>query len=302
MDFSEDPKQLRDGESEAITIAFADESGDVCGIARVGRALTPTGEMVSGLGLVFAGGEPRAVRAESTADASEPGVWAGASVAGVETEVHEPLKRWSVLFASEDGQHGFDLELTALTPPAGLEGHSKVARTGGMEGYEQLVTVTGTVTVDGADQDFTGFGQRGHSWGAPDWSSLASARTIGVWQPEGNGMAITSVRPKKAKSHADELTHASLFAGPDAEVAHPHELRISTSYDGEGRQQYAGLEFLVSEDDEFERRISGDVACGTTLDLGTLDLHCAFFTWLADDGTRGVGRYDVLAAKPAETR
>ena len=299
MDFSEDPKQLRDGESEAITIAFADLDGAVCGIARVGRALTPTGGMVSGLGLIFSGSEPRAVRAESSEEADEPGVWAGASIAGVETEVHEPLKRWSVLFASEDGQHGFDLELVATTPPAALEGHSKVARTGGMEGYEQLVTVTGTVTIDGQDRDFSGLGQRGHSWGAPDWSSLTSARTIGIWQPDRREITITSVRPKKAKSHVDELTHASLFAGADGDVVQPHELRISTTYDAEGRQHNAGLEYLVSEGDEYERRASGDVACGTTLDLGTLDLHCAFFTWLADDGTRGVGRYDVLAAKPA---
>ena len=44
-------------------------------------------------------------------------------------------------------------------------------------------------------------------------------------------MAITSVRPKKAKSHVDELTHASLFAGADGDVVQPHELRISTTYD-----------------------------------------------------------------------
>lgn len=102
--------------------------------------------------------------------------------------------------------------------------------------------------------------------------------------------------PKKAKSHADELTQASLFLGDGEEIVQPAELRILTTYDAEGRQHNAGLE---SQDDEYERRIAGDVACGTTLDLGTLDLHCAFFTWTADDGTRGVGRYDVLAAKAA---
>jgi len=297
MDFSEQPRRLQEGESEAITIAFADTDADLYGIARIGRAMTATGELISGLGLLFAGDQPRAVRAETAEPTEDSGSWGGAWAAGVETEVIEPLKEWSVLFASEDGRHGFDLQLSATTAAGGLDGHTKVARTGGMEGYEQLVQVTGTVTVDGSDRELSGLGQRGHSWGAPDWTSLDSARTIGVWLPDGNGMAITSVRPSKARSHADELTHALLFGLSDQPVQ-PDEIRISTTYDTGGRQQNAGIEYRIGPDDH-GRRLSGEVACGTTLDLGTLDLHCAFFTWLADDGTRGVGRYDVLAVKAA---
>ena len=40
-------------------------------------------------------------------------------------------------------------------------------------------------------------------------------------------------------------------------------------------------------------RGSGEVLCGSTLDLGALRLECAFFRWRVEGGT-GVGRYDVL--------
>jgi hypothetical protein len=39
--------------------------------------------------------------------------------------------------------------------------------------------------------------------------------------------------------------------------------------------------------------VAGEVACGTSLELGRLHLDCAFFHWRTD-GRAGVGRYDVL--------
>ncbi len=98
------------------------------------------------------------------------------------------------------------------------------------------------------------------------------------------------MRPEGAV-HADEPVWAALL-GPDgaAPIGDP---RLSTTYDGDGRQRRAGLELWVDDDDEFPARGSGEVLCGSTLELGQLRLDCAFFRWRLE-GREGVGRYDVL--------
>ena len=68
--------------------------------------------------------------------------------------------------------------------------------------------------------------------------------------------------------------------------------RLSTTFDGEGRQRRAGLE-LYEDPDGYPHRGAGEVVCGTSLDLGRLRLDCAFFTWHLE-GRTGLGRYDVL--------
>lgn len=297
----EAPRELAEGASDAVTVAFSDDAADVCGVARIGRARSGGEIVTSGLALLFAGGQPVAVRAEGgVAPADEgSGNWGDVEAAGLETEVVEPLRSWTVHFADEDGRHGFSLSLTAVSAAAQLEAGLPAGKLGGMEGYDQLVRVAGTVVVDGATRKFNGRGQRGHSWGSPDWDKLSVARTLGVWLEDDRGVTLTAVRPAKAQSHADEAVHAVMLA-PGAEddegasvatvIADP---RISTTYDSDGRQRHAGLELYVTEDAAYARRAAGELACGTTLDLGRLRLDCAFFTWRME-GRRGVGRYDML--------
>ena len=153
------------------------------------------------------------------------------------------------------------------------------------------------MTVAGVERPFAGRGQRGHSWGAPDWDKLTMARTLGVWLEGDAGVTLTAVRPVKASSHADEAIHAVLL-GRDGETDEQLSLvvadpRVSTTYDSEGRQRHAGLELYETDEAPYARRAAGEVACGTTLDLGRLRLDCAFFTWRME-GRTGVGRYDVL--------
>jgi hypothetical protein len=293
----EAPRALAEGESDAVTVAFSDAEADVCGVARIGRAMSGGEVVTSGLALLFSGGEPVAVRAEGGVPAGEGVGWGKAEAAGVWTEVLEPLGTWRVHFEDEDGRHAFELDLEAVSAPALLEAGLPAGKLGGMEGYDQLVRVSGKVTVDGHERSFTGRGQRGHSWGAPDWDQLDAARTVGVWLDGDIGVTMTAVRPAKAKSHADEAIHAVLL-GHDSETNEPvaqivADPRVSTTYDSEGRQRHAGLELYVTDDAAYARRASGEVACGTTLDLGRLRLDCAFFTWRME-GRSGVGRYDVL--------
>ena len=299
----EAPRALAEGQSDAVTIAFSDDAADVCGVARVGRAMSDGEVVTSGLALLFAGGQPVAVRADGGAAPGGTG-WGEVEAAGLETEVVEPLKAWTVHFADDDGEHGFSLELRAVSAAAQLEAGLPAGKLGGMEGYDQLVSVTGSVIIGGRSRRFSGRGQRGHSWGAPDWDRVSLARTVGVWLEDDRGVTLTAVRPAKGTSHADEAIHAVMLApagdgeadrdGAESVATIVADPRLSTTYDRDGRQRHAGLELYVTEDADYARRAAGEVVCGTTLDLGRLRLDCAFFRWRME-GRTGVGRYDVLS-------
>ena len=270
----EGPQASGDGASDAWTYAFGDPAARLYGLARVGHVPgdPPT---ASGMGVLFAGAEPVAVRAEGASGDPAP--------AGVSAETLEPLRRWRVRF-----EDAFELEVEALGPPAVLDPVHPVAKTGGMRGYEQLCRFRGEVRGTTVDC----LGQRGHSWGAPDWSKLALTRSITAWLDTETAVSISAVRPASAKHHADEAIAATLVqSGVPVAVAEP---LVSTTFDGEGRQRHAGLElWLDTAEGSFPHRAAGEVLCGTTLDLGRLRLDAAFFEWRME-GRTGVGRYDVL--------
>jgi hypothetical protein len=270
--------------SDAVTCAFGDARADVYGIARLGLA----GGAASGLVLLFHGGEPVAVSAEGGVDVDPVGGWDAVAAAGLDTSVAEPLRRWTLHFAGDDAS--FDLELLALGAPAELDPAQPAAKAGGMTGYEQLCRVTGSATIGGRRLTLDCLGQRGHSWGSPDWGRMALARTVSAWVGDDLGLTLTAVRPAKAEHHDRELIAATILERDTAvPVLDP---RLTTTYDAGGRQRHAGLELWIDEDGR-PRRATGEVLCGTTLDLGRLRLDCAFFRWRMD-GREGVGRYDVL--------
>jgi hypothetical protein len=273
-----------DGFVDAVTVSWGDGRAGRFGLARIG--LSSGG--ASALAVLFSGREPVAAVARDglTADGAD---WDSVRADGVSMTTGAPLERWSVRFASEDGRHGFELELEAASEPASLD--DAVARSGGMEGYEQLCVARGTVLVDGATHEIACLGQRGHTWGAPDWSRIALARSLTVWADGGPGVALSAIRPAGAANHSQEAVWAALL-GPD-EVKPVADPRLSTTYDGDGHQRRAGLELWVTDEDDMPERASGEVLCGSTLELGPLALDLAFFAWHFE-GREGVGRYDVL--------
>jgi len=280
-----------DGFSDAVTVAFGDARADLFGIARLGLA----DGGASGMTILFHRGEPVEVRAEGGVEVGAPTSWDDVSAAGLDTEVVEPLRAWRLHYASDDAT--LDLDLEALGAVAMLDPESPVARAGGMAGFDQAIHVTGSAAIGGARVAVDGRGQRGHSWGAPDWDRILLARTVGAWLDDDLSVALTAIRPSGAKHHEDERVAATILDRDpetgDARATAVVEPRLSTTYDAEGRQTAAGLELFVDEE-EIPRRAAGEVRCGTTLDLGRLRLHCAFFTWRME-GRTGVGRYDVLA-------
>ena len=270
---------------DAVTFAFGDPAAKLYGHARIGLGA----DGASGVAALFAGSDVVTAATEAGVEVAEPSSWEGVHVAGLSTKVDKPMTAWTLSF--DRGEHGFDLRFEAVSAPAVLRADSELARTGGMEGYEQLCSVSGSVRVGGRSRQVRCLGQRGHIWGAPDWKRLELARTLSAWLGADRAVMISAARAAKARGHGDEaLAGWVVDAGEPWPIAEP---RVSTTYDGELRQQRAGLELWMDEESDYARRAAGQVLCGTTLDLGDLRLDTSFFAWRME-GREGVGRYDVM--------
>ena len=262
--------------SDALTFSFADPAATVCGVARLGLS----GGGASGLVMLFRDGEQLSVVADGE---GTPGTaWEEVRAAGLATEALAD-RGWAL---RGTGDVSFELRFDPVGPPLVLDASSAVGRAGGMEGFDHVCRVSGS--FGGAP--FAGMGQRGRSWGAPDWDRMSLARTVTAWFDDDHAFSALAVRPAQASSHADEAVAAFLLDGERLDVS---EARLSTTYDAQERQRAAGLEVYLGPEEEFPRRLAGEVAAGSSLDLGRLRLDCAFFRWRWD-GRTGAGRYDVL--------
>ena len=271
-------------DTDAVTFAWAEADGGLSGLMRLGRSAVSA----SVLAVVFSGPEPVAALTEGGLDAAGTG-WENMSAGGLDTSVDVPLQRWSARLDAAGAR--FELAFDALSPPALLDERAPAVRAGGMGGYEQLCRVRGTARIGGRERRVRGLGQRGRSWGAPDWERIALTRALGVWLDDGTGVVAQAVRPAYARTHAGEATWAALLS--PSEALDIEQLRLTTTADAGGRQRRAGLELWVGAGDAHPRRVAGEVLCGSTLGLGKLRLDCAFFRWHME-GRAGVGRYDVL--------
>jgi hypothetical protein len=272
-----------------VAFSFADPSAGLYGLARLDLAGANGGRDASALAVLFAGGEPVAAHARGDVSVGLDAGFEHLALPGLEATIDEPLRLWTVRFG--DGPDGFELTFEASGPPADLEPSEPAARVGGMSGYVQLCHVHGTARAGGRTHEVRGVGQRAHGWGAPDWERIGLTRTLAAWLDDGTGVTVVAVRPADASDHEDEATWAALLgASGSLRVDDP---RLSTTYDDAGRQRSANLELWVGSEDTYPRRVTGEVVCGSTLDLGALRLDCAFMRWRMG-GRSGVGRYDVL--------
>lgn len=271
------------GFADAVTVAFGDPAQRVYGLARLG--ISEDG--ASGLAVLFDGAEPVAAHAEGGVGGTVHN-WDDVTAGGVRHAVLEPLRAWSVRFDDGDG-NGFDLRLSATSAPAEVDEATEAARIGGMVGYEQLCDVEGVVRIGGRDRAVRCAGQRGHGWGAPDWTRIELARTVSAWFGDGDGVLLTGIRPRGAMPDVEAREAFRVIDGAPRAVP---ETYLSTTYDAEDRQRRAGIE-LVTDPERWPDRAAGDLICGSSLDLGRLRYDCAFFGWRME-GRTGVGRYDVL--------
>jgi hypothetical protein len=178
-----------------------------------------------------------------------------------------------------DGFHarhgdGVELTFTPVSAPIELAGAAiRVARVSG--------------TVEGRPIDC--LGTASETFQPPLWAELDALRTISAIFDEEHAVLAVALRPRGAAGHGQEEVSAHLLSGEES--ATPNDARVSTVYDGEGRQRAAGLELWVGEED-FPRRLSGTVRAGMTLALEGLRVNLAVFEWQME-GREGVGAYEI---------
>jgi hypothetical protein len=168
----------------------------------------------------------------------------------------------------------FDLRFEPLAEAARLSGLSTA-----------LCTVTGTVGGTGVDC----LGTATETLQPPEWSELDAVRGVTALFGPDRAVFVVARRPRGVVGHGHELVEASILI--DGELAEVEDARLSTVYDGDGRQRNAGLELWLPAED-FPRRVSGTVQAGASLSLEGLRVNAAVFGWRME-GRDGVGLYEL---------
>jgi hypothetical protein len=185
-----------------------------------------------------------------------------------------------------DGWHAeldgaFSLELDPVAGPAGLDGV-----------LCHVCRVTGTVGA----ASVSCLGTVGETRTPPAWEDLDALRSLSAIFDRAHAFLALARRPRGAPGHGQEDVAAWLLrAGEPLAV---DDARISTVYDGEGRQRSAGLELWLSEED-FPRRASGTVVAGSSLQLEGIDVHLAIFRWRMEE-REGIGAYELAVRRDLE--
>jgi hypothetical protein len=167
------------------------------------------------------------------------------------------------------------LDVEAVAEPAELGGvRARVVRVRG-EAQGRRVDALGTLSETEV---------------APRWEELDAIRTISAIVDERHALLAVARRPRGALGHGAEEVTACLVE--DDAVLRVEDARISTVYDGGGRQRSAGLELWLPGE-EYPRRGSGLVVAGSSLDLAGLQVHVAVFRWRLD-GREAIGAYELM--------
>ncbi len=168
----------------------------------------------------------------------------------------------------------FSLTLEPLAPALPLPGvAAHVCRVTGWVGPE-AIDCLGTV---------------GETHTPPAWEELDVLRSISAVFDSENAFLALGRRPRGAPGHDEEQVVGWLLEGGEALAV--EDVRISTVYDGDGRQRSAGLELWLPGE-EAPQRGSGTVVAGSSLSLGRLDVHAAVFRWRLGH-REGLGAYEL---------
>jgi len=149
----------------------------------------------------------------------------------------------------------------------------------------RMCRVTGA--VGGTEVDCLGTATETES--PPSWDQLDALRGVSALFDGSHAVLALARRPRGALGHGEERVAAWLVSGGDAKQV--EDARISTVYDGDGRQRTAGLELWMPGED-FPRRASGTAVAGTTLVLDGLRVNAAVFSWQME-GRDGAGAYEL---------
>lgn len=169
-----------------------------------------------------------------------------------------------------------ELELTPVAPAAELDGVTA-----------HLCEVTGLL----AGQEVRCLGTVAETHSPPEWDRLDALRSISALFDRDNALLAIARRPHGAVGHGAERSVAWLLR--DGEPVPVEDVRISTVYDGEGRQRSAGLEIWVDGED-YPLRAFGTVVAGSSMKLEAIDVHAAVFRWRMGE-REGAGAYELMS-------
>jgi hypothetical protein len=163
-------------------------------------------------------------------------------------------------------------------------------------GLHQLCLVRGRVVAAGNPRLLESVGLRTILPAVGDGTEFHSLREVSAWFGAAEAIAVTALRPARARGHDRDLILASLFDPAGSEiVADP---RLSTTYLGDGSPAHVGLELWLDDDQDLPRhpRRASAEAVDASLALSTdgLDMRANALRWHSG-GRQGHGIY-LLAA------
>jgi anti-anti-sigma regulatory factor len=246
--------------------------------------------------LAFAGldGEPWGAAWFPSQDASAPLACANGSATNVVlAELHGSD-------ATEPWRLEGDAVSLLLTPaaPAVHGGGEDV----GVESLDQLCSVSGSLTLDGSEHQISCLGWRSTADSTIDLSAIDSFRQTSGWFEAPAGLALLSLRPRKARGHDADLIAAAVLEPEDTAPMAVADPRLSTTYDADGLPTRVGLELWLElegsdayEDDGAEQQISRRAAAeaiGAAVEWEVRDfqLHAVQLRWHSR-GSDGAGVY-----------
>ena len=138
-------------------------------------------------------------------------------------------------------------------------------------------------------RDVVCLGTAGETREPPAWAELDAVRLVSAVFDQEHALLAAARRPRGSEGHGVELVTAHLLAGP--EMLAVEDARISTVYDGQGRQRSVGLELWLPGED-FPRRASGSVRAGLSLALEGLRVDASVVAWRME-GRDGAGSYEI---------
>jgi hypothetical protein len=278
---------------DSTSIDFCDAANDLFGLVRVTRFPgLPEGAQTRATVVLFAGGDLVA-HLERNLD-RDAGQWDRIEVDGLTTAIETPLEQWSLSLTAPEVS--LQLEALAVSPPLDLtdEAAGPLASAAGVSRYDQVCEVVGRVELAGgtAAQEISlqCIGERTHAWGAYDWDSVESLRSLYAAGAE-QAVSVAAARPAGSAGHGEELRIGHLVE-PSAEPHAIDDVRISTVYDSANVPKSADLELRLA-DDEFPLRVSGEAVCSLRLEDRTARMTVSFFRWSLE-GAPALGRYETV--------
>lgn len=137
------------------------------------------------------------------------------------------------------------LAFTASGPP-GRGGSAQ----SGIESGDRLCEVSGTLTVDGHDQEIDCLGWRARTSGDFQLREIDSFRQTYGWFDETDGLGLVALRPRKSRGHdADLIASVVLEPEPAPQITDP---RLSSTYDASGDPARVGLELWFEEEEPLD--------------------------------------------------